>query len=184
MSKSVNGNAASNKVDRADALASMANTVALHDEAPSKSRKIFSPLMLTVFFVALLLALIAGVLVYQHVTNVQTQTNAEREGIGLICNVVRANDSHGCVKAGNGPEGTSLVVVQQLESGNYESRFYEYQGNIVEEYTLAGNPYTPEKATQVTESSTFQFTYSKGVLSITTDQGTAEVALRYMQGGE
>ena len=53
----------------------------------------------------------------------------------------------------------------------------------MQEYSLAGSGCTPEKATEVTTSDTFDFSYSNGLLAVTTDQGTAEVALRYMQGG-
>ena len=76
------------------------------------------------------------------------------------------------------------MVVETLDSGTYETRFYLYEGKIVQEYSLATNAYTPERATEVTESSSFDFSYSGGLLRVTTDQGTAEVALRYTQGGQ
>ncbi len=49
---------------------------------------------------------------------------------------------------------------------------------------MQGTEYTPGKASTVTESQTFTFNYTDGILSITTDQGTCEVALRYLQGGK
>ena len=124
-----------------------------------------------------------GVTVYKAVSADQQASSAQREGAGLICNVVRANDSKGAIAQGQGPEGKSLVVVEPLDSGTYETRFYLYEGKVVQEYSLAGSGYTPEKATEVTASDTFDFSYSDGLLAVTTDQGTAEVALRYMQGG-
>ena len=96
---------------------------------------------------------------------------------------MRANDSKGAIAQGQGPEGKSLVVVEPLDSGTYETRFYLYEGKVVQEYSLAGSGYTPEKATEVTASDSFDFSYSNGLLTVTTDQGTAEVALRHMQGG-
>ncbi len=168
---------------RMDAMSAMTR-VSLHDEKPSRIRRIFSPLLLAVFFVALLLALIAGVSVYRVVTGVQADNASVREGAGLICNVVRANDAKGAIAVGQGPEGKSLVVVETLDSGTYETRFYLHEGKIVQEYSLATNAYAPERATEVTESNTFDFSYSGGLLRVTTDQGTAEVALRYTQGGQ
>ena len=135
------------------------------------------------FFAVLLMALISGVTVYKAVSADQQASGAQREGAGLICNVVRANDSKGAIAQGQGPEGKSLVVAEPLDSGTYETRFYLYKGKVVQEYSLAGSGYTPEKATEVTASGTFDFSYSNGLLTVTTDQGTAEVALRYMQGG-
>lgn len=84
---------------------------------------------------------------------------------------------------GSGPEGRSLVIVEELQSGTFETRFYLYQGRVLQEYSIAGTPYTPEKASIVADSDTFEFTYSKGLLSVTTDQGTSNVALRSAQGG-
>lgn len=149
-----------------------------------KYRRLFPLLLLCVFFIALLLALIAGVTVYRHVSDVQAANVSHREGIELICNIVRGDDAQGAVAVGDGPEGKSLVIVQKLDSGTYETRLYLYKGSIVQEYSLAGTEYTPSKASKITDSSSFAFTYDNGLLTVTTDQGTREVALRYLQGGE
>lgn len=166
-----------------DALSAIARAETKAAKTPS-ARPAFQRILLVVFFVALLLALVAGVSVYRSVTMIQEQNSSAREGVGLICNVVRANDATGSIAAGKGPEGKSLVVVERLDSGTYETRFYLYQGKIVQEYSLASSQYTPEKASEVTASDTFDFAYADGLLSIYTDSGTSEIALRNMQGGE
>ena len=145
------------------------------NEKGAGARRAFPTLLLAAFFAALLMALISGVTVYKAVSADQQASSAQREGAGLICNVVRANDSKGAIAQGQGPEGKSLVVVEPLDSGTYETRFYLYEGKVVQEYSLAGSGYTPEKATEVTASDTFDFSYSDGLLAVTTDQGTAEV---------
>lgn len=169
--------------DRLDAL-SFVSRVTLREDTPSSSRRVFPILLLCVFFAALLLALIAGVAVYKSTSDTQNRVNAQRESLGLITNVVRANDSTGAIATGEGPEGKSLVIVESLDSGTYETRLYAYEGRILQEYSLASSPYTPEKASVVAESNTFSFNYANGLLAVTTDQGTAEVALRYTQGGK
>ncbi len=175
--------AGKNAENRISALSSVAHADAA-TPGSSSPKHVFSAIVMGVFFAALLLALIAGVLVYKHVTDVQAQANAQREGIGLVTNAVRANDASGAIAVGQGPEGRSLVILEKLASGTYETRFYLYEGKVVQEYSLAGSLYTPERASTVTESSTFSFAYNHGLLSVTTDQGTAEVALRSLQGGE
>lgn len=172
-----------NNNERVDALSAISR-VSLRDEKASTARRVFPTLLLLVFFAALLLALISGVRVYKSVTDSQARNADRREGLDLVLNVVRANDAQDCVAVGEGPAGRSLVVVESLESGTYETRIYLYQGNIVEEYSVAGSPYTPEKASAICESSTFEFSYGHGLLAIKTDQGTGEVALRNVQGGE
>ena len=176
------GRSASSDKDKLNALAAIAR-VELHDNPQPVAGRIFPTLLLAVFFVALLLALIAGVSVYTHVTNVQNSNNEQRESLGVIVNTVRANDATGAIARGKGPEGDALVIEESTQSGTYETRVYSYGGQILQEYSLAGSAYTPEKASVLAESGTFDFAYSDGVLSVTTDQGTAEVALRFAQGG-
>ena len=158
--------------------------VSARSNTERKHRKLFPLLLFCVFFIALLLALIAGVTVHRHVSDVQVANVSRREGIELICNIVRANDAKGAIAAGDGPEGKLLVIVQNLDSGTYETRLYLYKGSIVQEYRLTGTKYTPSKASKVTKSSSFAFTYDNGLLTVSTDQGTCEVALRHLQGGE
>ncbi len=179
----MNMHSPSDETTRIDALTAIAHVDARAPKTPP-SGKAFQRILLVVFFAALLLALVAGVSVYRSVSAVQEQNNAAREGVGLICNVVRANDATGSIAVGKGPEGKSLVVVERLDSGTYETRFYLHEGKIVQEYSLASSQYTPEKASEVTASNTFDFAYSNGLLAIYTDGGTSEVALRNMQGGE
>ena len=169
--------------DRIDALSKLSE-ISVEGAGERRHRKLFPVLLLCVFFVALLLALIAGVAVYRHVSDTQNANVSRREGVELIANIVRANDAKGAVATGEGPEGKSLVSVENLDSGTYETRLYLHKGKIVQEYSLSGTAYTPAKASEVTESSRFDFTYGDGLLAVTTDQGTCEVALRYLQGGE
>ncbi len=169
--------------EKMDALGKVSR-VELRDEQESIAGKVFPTLLLVVFFIALLLALIAGISVYVHVSDVQNTNNQQREGLGLIVNTVRANDSTGAIASGTGPEGNALVIVEHANSGTYETRIYSYQGKILQEYSLAGSAYTPEKANTLATSNTFSFSYTGGLLSVTTDQGTAEVALRFAQGGK
>ncbi len=169
--------------ERVDAL-SVISRVSLRDEKQPLARRLFPVLLLLVFFAALLMALISGVSVYKSVTDSQQRNASRREGLDLVLNVIRANDAQDCVAVGEGPEGRSLVVVEELESGTFETRIYLYEGNIVEEYSVAGSAYTPQKASAICESQTFEFSYGHGLLAIKTDQGTAEIALRNVQGGE
>ena len=157
--------------DRIDALSKLSE-ISVEGDTGHRHRRLFPVLLLCVFFVALLLALIAGVAVYRHVSDAQNDNVSRREGVELIANIVRANDAKGAVATGQGPEGKSLVIVENLGSGTYETRLYLYKGKIVQEYSLAGTAYTPAKASEVTESSRFDFSYTDGLLTITTDQCT------------
>lgn len=143
----------------------------------------FTLIIFALFVAALLAALILGTRAYSQISRMSDDVDTRRQALGVVVNSVRASDASGAVGTLDGPEGQALVLTEHLDSGDYETRFYLYQGNLVQEYTLAGTPCTPEKASVLAPSKKFDFTYKDGLLTITTDEGTASVALRNVQGG-
>lgn len=149
-----------------------------------KSNRVFTIVLLAVFFVVLMTGLAAGVAMYQAVANNQLDTNAARMQSGLLASNVHANDSANALGTGNGPEGRSLVLTKEDADGEkYEMRMYLYNGHIVQEYSPAGAAYTPERAQPLLTSSTFDFGLYGNLLVIETDQGSTNIALRSYQGG-
>ncbi len=142
----------------------------------------FSIVLFTVFIVSILITLMTGTRIYRQLAVQQQSADDARLSLNLIANCIKANDATDAIAAGDGPEGNSLVLVERLETGTFETRIYLFEGKVLEEYSVAGNPYTPEKATVIASSETFSFTYGKGLLSITTDAGTVDVALRCIGG--
>lgn len=143
----------------------------------------FVTLLFAFILLFLLLALLAGMSAYRSANDVRAATDETRLGLSLIANSIRANDATDAVGVAEGPEGRTLVLTERLESGDYETRLYAYEGSIVEEYARADAPYTPEKARQVVASERFDFSYEDGLLTVYTDQGETSVALRSVRGG-
>ncbi len=154
-------------------------------EQPKKRKvsSIFQVLLFLVVIALLLATLVAGTHVYQVVSQQRQADNEQRVGVSLIANSVRMTDAIDSVGVGQGPEGQALVLTERLDTGNYETRIYEYQGNIVEEYAKAGTAYTPAKASQLAENEYFSFSYSDGLLTVNTDEGSANIALRSVRSG-
>ena len=140
----------------------------------------FITLLFAVIALFLLLALLVGTSAYRAANDVRSSSDNTRLGLSLIANSIRATDAVGVA---DGPEGLALVLTEHLGNGDYETRLYAYQGAIVEEYTRAGTAFTPEKAREIVRSSTFDFTYTDGLLTVHTDQGSTSVALRSVRGG-
>ena len=129
----------------------------------------FITLLFAVIALFLLLALLVGTSAYRAANDVRSSSDNTRLGLSLIANSIRATDGTDAVGVADGPEGLALVLT--------------YQGAIVEEYTRAGTAFTPEKAREIVRSSTFDFTYTDGLLTVHTDQGSTSVALRSVRGG-
>ena len=165
------------------------NAVASFEKAKAPERKssairIFTVVLLAIFFVVLMTGLAAGVAMYQAVANNQLDTSAARMQSGLLASNIHANDEDDALGTGNGPEGRSLVLTKQDADGNkYEMRLYLYEGYVVQEYSVAGAAYTPERAQQLLASNSFDFDLYGNLLVIHTDQGATNIALRSYQGG-
>ncbi len=154
------------------------------DASATRTRRLVPAILYLLFVLALLVALMAGALLFRAVLAQKTAIDADRTAVSLLSGYVRANDAIGAVGEGQGPEGPSLVLSESGQADTYETRIYLYKGAIVQEYAIAGTPYMPDEATKIADSSTFSFSYHAGLLTISCDQGTAEVALRTAQGGD
>lgn len=156
--------------------------------AATKGRKsldgVFSVALFLVFILVVLISLVLGTRIYRRLNEQQNMIDESRLSMNLLVNSVRAFDAADCIAQGEGPEGEALVLVERLRSGTYETRIYLSEGYVVEEYAVAGRPYVPERATRIVPSSTFSFTYENGLLTIVTDAGSSEVAVRSARGGE
>lgn len=164
--------------------AAAVNALAGKGRKKGDSSHVFTALLFALFIITLLFAITAGTTVYRSLYETSSAADDSRLGVNLVANTVRANDETDAVAAGQGPEGQSLVLVEHLASGTYETRLYLYQGYVVEEYSLEDAAYTPERASKIVESDTFSFAYANGLLTVTTSQGTADIALRSVGGGE
>lgn len=156
-------------------------TIVPEVEKKQKGR-IFTVTLFAFIVIFLLLTLLAGVRVYSTVNDSREVSDENRMGLSLLANSVKLNDTAGAIGVGEGPEGSSLVLTERLESGNYETRIYKYNGMIVEEYSVAENAYTPERSREIVQSERFEFEYNEGLLTIYTDQGEINVALHSAGG--
>ena len=138
----------------------------------------FTLLLFGMFVILLLMALWMGTVAFRTINTMQTSTDNARLALNSLQNRVRSFDEAGAFATGTGPEGPSIVFTYKLETGNYETRIYLYEGALVQELAFSDDPYLPMTATKIVETQTFSFDYENGLLSVTTDQGEMSVALR------
>ena len=167
-------------------LAFSAAARAAHEKPTGRggfARHGFSFAIMVVFFLVMMLALVAGAVIYRGVAASQARANDVRMESGLLTNLLRMGDMADAVTQAEGPEGPALVLVTTLPSGTYETRIYAYQGSIVQEYAIAGRPFNPENAVPIVESGTFAFSLHEGLVTITTDRGSFPMYFRSSQDG-
>ena len=147
------------------------------------TNRMFAAVLFGLFIVVLLFTFFFGINVYQSLNNLAEDESTQRVEQSFLANVIHSNDIHHAIRVGEGPEGRSLVFFETVEgAGSYETRLYSYRGSIVYEYALAGTPYAPQKALELFESELFDFTYSDNLLTIYTDSGSVDIALRSEEG--
>ncbi len=154
-----------------------------HDRETRDFGRSFTIVLFVVFIAALLIALVVGTHVYSSLAEVRVATGDSRMSSSFLVNSIKSHDAIDEIALGQGPEGVSLVLIEALESGRYETRIYLYQGTIVEEYSLDQAPYDPSRATPLVTSEMFDVSYQNGLLTVYTQDGSAEVALHSVRGG-
>ncbi len=151
---------------------------ASHDGRADHMGQYFTLVLFGAFVVLLLLGLWMGTVAFRTITVMQDATDDARLALTSLQNRVRSFDQADSFGTGQGPEGPAIVFTYKLEAGDYETRLYLYQGALVQELAFSTDPYLPMTATKIVETSTFAFTCEGGLLSVTCDQGTVDVALR------
>lgn len=150
------------------------------------SDKASSLFMLALFAVIVMLSLILVVFgsnVYRAIEQGRTADNVARAGTAYIISRVESVDAADALSRRAGPEGDMLILAENVSGQTYETRLYLSDGELCEEYALAGAPVDTENATAIVASDVFDFSYSRGLLTVTTSSGTQCVALQTSQGG-
>lgn len=147
------------------------------------SGRLFIILLFGIIIVFLFIMLLFGVNIYDTTNKSRVENDERRLGLSLIANSIRMNDVTDAVGVGQGPEGRSLVLTENIEGVAYETRIYTYEGKIVQEYAMAQTPYTPTRTREIVASSRFEFEYRNGLLTVYTDQGETSVAFRSVRKG-
>lgn len=154
------------------------SVAASHDGRADHMGQYFTLVLFGAFVVLLLLGLWMGTVAFRTITVMQDATDDARLALTSLQNRVRSFDQADSFGTAQGPEGPAIVFTYKLEAGDYETRLYLYQGALVQELAFSTDPYLPMTATKIVETSTFAFTCENGLLSVTCDQGTVDVALR------
>ena len=137
-------------------------------------------LYMMVFFMVAAGAVIMGIAGLRFVSDANAGATEVSVTCGVLSNSIKANDSHGSIYVGEGPEGDSLVMRRLVPTLglSYETRIYLYQGFVVQEFGLEGRPYAPQDATKLVASKAFSVSIDGGAVHASTDDEDVTVALR------
>ena len=147
------------------------------------TNKFFAVVLFGLFIVMLLLAFLVGINVYRTLDSMAQTERTERLDQAFLANIIHANDMADVVEVGEGPEGKALVLRETLDGKPAIGRASTpIRAISLKNTCFAIGAYHHLKAIRLSDSDTFDFSYDNGLITITTDDGTAAVALRSKEG--
>lgn len=145
--------------------------------------RVFILALFAMLVVSLVIIFALGTNVYRSLAQSRTESEQVRVQTSLLTTSVRTNDEYDFAKKTKGPEGPALVLRERTDDGTYETRLYLYKGNLMQEYAVAESKIDPKRATALCPVKRFSFRIKNGLVSILTDVGQTNVALRSEGGG-
>lgn len=152
-----------------------------------RNNRFYTLVLFATIILCLLLVLTLGVTTFKSIATSRLTSQDERLETQIVAADIRRIDESESIRRDKGPEGDALVLIERLSSGDYETRLYLNQGNLVQEYAIAGSPITPEAATIIAPAKTFEWKLTDKLLTIRTDSGETNIAIRSanpIEGGE
>ncbi len=150
------------------------------DRSPSQG--LFTIGIAALFLAGFFLLVVFGAGSYRSTVAARDGNMQSRAVLSYLFTAVRGHDTAGAVFVGEGPEGGSLLILADGDSG-YALRIYLHDGTLVEDYAAAGAPLQPAQAQSIGSSGIFLAELSPArTLRLTTDAG--EILLRLRSGGE
>lgn len=152
----------------------------------NNANRMLTLVLFAVIVICLLATLALGVNVYRNMVEHESELQQVRLETSLLSNSLSQLDHADAVSVRQGPQGAMVVASEESGGSTFESRFYLYDGWLVEEYVLGSIAPDPQSASQIARTSVFdaQLDDKRGLLTITTDAGTTHVAIRSGKGGE
>ena len=117
----------------------------------------FSVLLMAVFFVVLMIGLVAGVSMYRSIAAAQERANDLDMRAGIVSSAVHLNDVHDALG--------------------------QYQGKLVQEYSFADRAYQPRDANELLDAGSFSFTIDGGLVTLDIDGKSFDLYVRSAQDG-
>lgn len=144
-------------------------------------------LIFTVFAVCIIIAILTGAKTYRRVSEIDSRTYDMRTCSQYIANKVRRASSPDMVEVVPYAGGNALRINESLESGDYCTYIYFYDGWIREFFSSASSiPSSADVGEKLIEIGSLDFSYDGGLLTanITPEGGKPRTLVLNIRGAE
>ena len=120
-----------------------------------KSEHTVDALFVITLFLVIAISVVAltgtGAGVYQNVVDKMSSNYNSRTSFSYIYNKVHQSDMDGLVDVGQYMGNDALIISEEIDNITYCTYLYEYDGNIKELFTRAGQEFDPSYGTDILE---------------------------------
>ncbi len=120
-----------------------------------KSEHTVDALFVITLFLVFAISVVAltgtGAGVYQNVVDKMSSNYNSRTSFSYIYNKVHQSDADGLVSVGEYMGNDALIISEEIDNITYCTYLYEYDGNIKELFTRAGQEFDPSYGTDILE---------------------------------
>ena len=120
-----------------------------------KSEHTVDALFVITLFLVFAISVVAltgtGAGVYQNVVDKMSSNYNSRTSFSYIYNKVHQSDMDGLVDVGQYMGNDALIISEEIDNITYCTYLYEYDGNIKELFTRAGQEFDPSYGTDILE---------------------------------
>lgn len=117
-----------------------------------------------VFMVSVLRVLLSGADIVQNISRRDQQTYLQRTAVQYITTRIRHADQHGCVTVENSGEESTLVLTEEIDGRQFQTRVYCCDGYLREMFCEAGTALPPEFGEEILAMKDFQITCEDALL--------------------
>ncbi len=149
---------------------------------------LFVFLLIGLFALCSVTLVLTGVRVYRHVADFAAHNTDYQLAFSYLCNKVHAYDHTGGVRIDESDGQQMLCLTEEIEGETYETRIFQQEDAIYEQFTLAEDEFDPEMSEMLTQVKALRFSMASPNLlqmDVTLPDGSAHtmhMALRSNQG--
>ena len=111
--------------------------------------------LMTVFVLGILVLTISGLKAYRSIYASNSETNQVRASVTYVTNKIKSMDNRTSFSINKVDEKDVLVFSENIDDTIYETRIYEKNQNLIEEFTVKGEPLDSDNGQIITEVESF-----------------------------
>jgi len=108
----------------------------------------------------------AGYGSFNRMNKLRDESLNTRVAINYISMQIRRSGTAGSVRVDDTPRGTCLVLSENINGENYETRIYLYNGYLQESFVPAGTPFNEKYGFEIIQLDSFNIKLDNNVITI------------------